>query len=64
MALLMDHIISLMIVVLFIGIAIIAFKRDETSINRIVYGITIVDSFLSLILRKGHDFKLESMLFV
>ena len=64
MAILMDHLISSMIVVPFAGIAILAFMRDETSIKRIAFGITIVDFFLSLILWKGFDFNLESMQFV
>ena len=64
MAILMDHLISLMIVVPFIGIAILAFMRDETSIKRIAFGITIVEFFLSLILWRSFDFTLKSMQFV
>ena len=64
MAILMDHLISLMIVVPFIGIAILAFMRDETSIKRIAFGITIVELFLSLIIWRSFDFTLESMQFV
>ena len=64
MAILMDHLISLMIVVPFIGIAILAFMRDETSIKLIAFGITIVELFLSLIIWRSFDFTLESMQFV
>lgn len=64
MAVLMDHLISLMIVVPFIGIAILAFMRDETSIKLIAFGITIVELFLSLIIWRSFDFTLESMQFV
>ena len=64
MAILMDHLISLMIVVPFIGIAILAFMRDETSIKLIAFGITIVDLFLSLIIWRSFDFTLKSMQFV
>jgi len=64
MAILMDHLISSMIVVPFAGIAILAFMRDETSIKRIAFGITIVEFFLSLILWRSFDFTLESMQFV
>mgnify|MGYP001596790664 FL=1 len=64
MAILMDHLISLMIVLPFIGIAILAFMRDETSIKRIAFGITIVEFFLSLILWRSFDFTLKSMQFV
>ena len=64
MAILMDHLISSMIVVPFAGIAILAFMRDETSIKRIAFGITIVEFFLSLIIWRSFDFTLESMQFV
>ena len=64
MAILMDHLISLMVFVPFTGIAILAFMRDETSIKRIAFGITIVELFLSLILWKDFDFNLERMQFV
>ena len=64
MAILMDHLISSMIVVPFAGIAILAFMRDETSIKRIAFGITIVEFFLSLILWRSFDFTLKSMQFV
>ena len=64
MAILMDHLISSMIVVPFAGIAILAFMRDETSIKRIAFGITIVEFFLSLVLWRSFDFTLKSMQFV
>ena len=45
MALLMDHLISWMIAVPFIGIGILALIHDETSIKRTAFGITIVGIF-------------------
>ena len=64
MAPLMDHLISWMIAVPFIGIGILAFMHDETSIKRTAFGITIVEFFLSLILWKSFDFTQEGMQFV
>ena len=64
MALLMDHLISWMIAVPFIGIGILALMHDETSIKRTAFGITMVEFFLSLILWKSFDFTQEGMQFV
>jgi NADH-quinone oxidoreductase subunit M len=64
MAILMDHLISWMIAVPFIGIIILAFVRDEESIRRIALGSTIVEVFLSLILWKNFDSTQQGMQFV
>ncbi|MDE1045549.1 MAG: NADH-quinone oxidoreductase subunit M, partial [Nitrospinaceae bacterium] len=64
MAILMDHLISWMIAVPFLGIAILAFVRDEESIRRTAFGITIVEFFLSLILWKNFDSTQQGMQFV
>jgi NADH-quinone oxidoreductase subunit M len=64
MAILMDHLISWMIAVPFIGIVILAFVRDEESIRRIALGSTIVEVFLSLILWKNFDSTHQGMQFV
>jgi NADH-quinone oxidoreductase subunit M len=64
MTLLMDHLISWMIAVPFIGIGILALMHDETSIKRTAFGITMVEFFLSLILWKSFDFTQEGMQFV
>jgi len=64
MALLMDHLISWMVAVPFIGIVILAFVRDEESIRRIALGSTIVEVFLSLILWKNFDSTHQGMQFV
>ena len=64
MALLMDHLISWMIAVPFIGIGILALMHDETSIKRIAFSITMVEFFLSLILWKSFDSTQKGMQFV
>ncbi|MBL7019300.1 MAG: NADH-quinone oxidoreductase subunit M [Nitrospinaceae bacterium] len=64
MAILMDHLISWMVAVPFLGIVILAFVRDEESIRRTAFGITIVEFFLSLILCSGFDSTLQGMQFV
>ena len=64
MALLIDHLISWMIAVPFIGIGILALMHDETSIKRIAFSITMVEFFLSLILWKSFDSTQKSMQFV
>jgi NADH-quinone oxidoreductase subunit M len=64
MAILMDHLISWMIAVPFIGIVILAFVRDEESIRRIALGSTIAEVFLSLILWKNFDSTQQGMQFV
>jgi NADH-quinone oxidoreductase subunit M len=64
MALLMDHLISWMIAVPFLGIIGLAFVRDEESIRRVALGCTLVEVFLSLILWGNFDPSQESMQFV
>jgi len=64
MAILMDHLISWMIAVPFIGIIILAFVRDEDSIRRIALGSTIVEVFLTLILWRSFDSTQQGMQFV
>jgi NADH-quinone oxidoreductase subunit M len=64
MALLMDHLISWMIAVPFLGIIGLAFVRDEKSIRRIALGSTLAEVFLSLILWRNFDPNQESMQFV
>ena len=64
MTLLMDHLISWMIAVPFIGIGILALMHDETSIKRTAFGITMVEFFLSLILWKSFDSTQKGMQFV
>ena len=53
-----------MIAVPIIGIGILGFMRDEESIRRVAFGITIVEFFLSLTLWRGFDLTLQSMQFV
>ncbi len=60
----MDHLISWMIAVPFLGIVILAFVRDEEWIRRIAFAITMVVFFLSLILWKNFDLDQKSMQFV
>jgi len=64
MDILMDHLISWMIAIPIIGIGILAFVRDEESVRRVAFCITIVEFFLSLILWRNFDFTLQSMQFV
>ena len=45
MAILMDHLISWMIAVPFLGIVILAFVRNDESIRRIALGLTMVEFF-------------------
>ena len=42
MSILMDHLISWMIAVPFLGIVILAFVRDDESIRRFAFGFTMV----------------------
>ena len=49
----MDHLISWMIAVPFLGIAILAFVHGEESIRRIAFVITMVEFFLPLVLWEG-----------
>jgi NADH-quinone oxidoreductase subunit M len=64
MAIFMNHLISWMIAVPFLGIVILAFVRDEEWIRRIALGSTIVEFFLSLILWGSFDTTQQSMQFV
>jgi len=64
MGILMDHIISWMVAVPFLGIGILAFVRDEELIRRIAFGSTMVEFFLSLILWRSFDFTQQGMQFV
>ncbi|QPJ62466.1 MAG: NADH-quinone oxidoreductase subunit M [Candidatus Nitronauta litoralis] len=64
MAMLMDHLISWMIAVPFLGIVILAFVRKVESIRRIAFIITLVEFFLSLILWGGFDPTQHEMQFV
>ncbi len=64
MSILMDHLISWMIAVPFLGIVILAFVRDDESIRRFAFGFTMVEFFLSLILWGNFDSTQEGMQFV
>ncbi len=64
MAILMDHLISWMIAVPFLGIVILAFVRDEEWIRRVAFGTTIVEFFFSLILWRNFDSTQQGMQFV
>ncbi len=64
MAMLMDHLISWMIAVPFLGIVILAFVRNVESIRRIALVITLVEFFLALILWGGFDTSTHEMQFV
>ena len=64
MDLLMDHLISWMIAVPFLGIVILAFVRDEEWLRRIAFGFTMVVFLLSLILGRNFDSTQQGMQFV
>ena len=64
MAVLMDHLISWMIAVPFLGIATLAFIRDEEWIRRIAFGATMVEFGLSVLLWGNFDFAQRGMQFV
>ena len=64
MGILIDHIISWMIAVPFLGIVILAFVRDDEWIRRIAFGSTMVEFFLSLFLWRSFDFSQQGMQFV
>ena len=64
MGILMDHIISWMVAVPFLGIGILAFVRDEEWIRRIAFGCTLVEFGLSLILYQRFEFGKQGMQFV
>ncbi len=60
----MDHLISWMIAIPFLGIIILAFVREEEKIRWIAFGVTIVELLLSLILWGNFDFAQQDMQFV
>ena len=64
MGILMDHIISWMVAVPFLGIGILAFVRDEEWIRRVAFGATMVEFFLSMVLWRSFDFTQQGMQFV
>ena len=64
MAFLMDHLISWMIAVPFLGIVAIAFVRNEEGIRPIAFGCTMIEFFLSLLLWANFDFTQQGMQFV
>lgn len=64
MAVLMDHLISWMIAVPFLGIAALACIRDEEWIRRIAFGATMMEFGLSLLLWGHFDFTQHGMQFV
>ncbi len=64
MAIWMDHIISWMIAVPFLGIVGLAFVRDQEWIRRIAFGTTMVVFGLSLLLWGHFDFTQKGMQFV
>ena len=61
---LMEHLISWMIAVPFVGIVILAFVRDQEWIRRIAFGATMVEFGLSLLLWGNFDFTQQGMQFV
>ena len=60
----MEHLISWMIAVPFVGIVILAFVRDQEWIRRIAFGATMLEFGLSLLLWGNFDFTREGMQFV
>ncbi len=64
MVILMDHIISWMIAIPFVGIILMALVRDDEWIRRVALGSTMVEFFLSLILWRNFDFMKQGMQFV
>ncbi len=64
MAVLMEHLISWMIAVPFLGIVTLAFIRDEEWIRRIAFGATMVAFGLSFLLWQHFDFTQQGMQFV
>ena len=64
MAILMDHLISWMIAVPFLGIVAMAFVRDEEWIRRVAFGSTMIEFGLSLVLWRSFDFTQQGMQFV
>ncbi len=61
---LMEHLISWMIAVPFVGIVILAFVRDQEWIRRIAFGVTMAEFGLSLLLWGNFDFTHQGMQFV
>ncbi len=59
-----EHLLSVMIAVPFVGIAIIACIRDQEWIRRVALGCTMGDGALSLVLLKEFDFSIQGMQFV
>ena len=59
-----DHIVSWMIAVPFVGIVVLAFVRDQEWIRRVAFGATMLEFLLSLILLKNFDFTQQGMQFV
>jgi NADH-quinone oxidoreductase subunit M len=64
MAILMDHLISWMVAVPFLGIVILAFVRDDELIRRMAFGITMLEFLLSLVLWSNFDSTQHDMQFV
>ena len=64
MSIFTDHLISLMIVVPFVGIVMLAILRDQEWIRRVAFGCTMVELGLSLILYKNFDSTMQGMQFV
>lgn len=59
-----EHLLSVMIAVPFVGIAIIACIQDQEWIRRVALGCTLGDGALSLVLLKEFDFSIQGMQFV
>ncbi len=59
-----DHLLSWMIAMPFLGIAVLAFVRDQAWIRRTALAVTLLDVGLSLRLWSGFDFNSHSMQFV
>jgi len=64
MSIFTDHLISLMVVVPFLGIVILAIIRDQEWIRRVAFGCTMVELGLSLILYRNFDSTIQGMQFV
>ena len=60
----MEHLISWMIAVPFVGIVFLAFVRDQEWIRRITFGTTMLEFGLSLLLWGNFDFTQQGMQFV
>ena len=63
-AVIIDHVLSWMIAVPFIGIAVLALLRDRESVLRIALAVTLVNLGLAGALWSGFDFQNEGMQFV